>query len=214
MAIRDDTGDVERLFAALVDELWTQGGAARLRRPLQVSEIYQHVVPYRTHRERLGIDANQDYEMAVLRLLAGEGGFAAILPEEARLLLAEEAASPSPDPSLIREYAGAQVALDPDAVRRARGRDSGYAQESDPEPDQPAFELEPDPAPAPNPSRASAPVQGGTCKSCGRTLPLHRQVIFCPFCGQEAGGRHCTDCGEELEPGWRYCVTCGADAKA
>lgn len=235
MALRDDSQDVERVFTTLVEVLWAQDGAARLRRPLQVSELYQHVLPYRVYRERLAIDANQDYEMALLRLLAGEGGYAAIQPEEARTLLAEEAASPSPDPSLVREYAAATVVLDPAAVKRVLARDSGFqpaptiedapvqpepAPFAEPVPvlrasGAPVFALEPDEDAAPIPDSAPASVTptvaaaGGSCKSCGRTLPLHRQVTFCPFCGQQAGVRTCRQCGEEFEPGWRFCVACG-----
>lgn len=240
MALRDDGQDVERLFTTLVEVLWAQDGAARLRQPLQVSEIYQHVVPYRVYRDRLGIDANQDYEMAVLRLLAGEGGYAAIQPDEARTMLADEAASTSPDPTIIREYAAAQVVLDPAAVRRVLAGERGFApagadqhENPDTSPEgnvaeppiavtrpggAPVFALEPDESPAraadtiPE-SRPSTPVAtGGSCKACGRTLPLHRPVAYCPFCGQPAGTRACPKCGEALDAGWRFCVTCGTSS--
>lgn len=207
MALRDDRHDVERLFTLLVETVAAQD-AARLSRPIQVSEIYQQLVPYRRCRERIGIDTNEDYEMAVLRLLAGEGGFAAARPEEARQMMADEVASPNPDPLIVREFAAAHAILDSAAVRRVRGRSSGYSQEReiepepDPEPELP-FALESaDPTPP-------STVQGGTCKSCGRTLPLHRAVTFCPFCGQAAGVRACVQCGDALENGWRFCVACG-----
>ena len=71
--------EVERLFRHLVDIL-SQSDPDRLKSPIQISEIYQSVVPYRHHRSALGFDTNEDYEMAVLRFLAGDSGFATIDP--------------------------------------------------------------------------------------------------------------------------------------
>lgn len=208
MALRDPGPDVERLFVALVEALEAQQ-SDRLRRPFHVAEIYQQLVPYRTHRAVLGIDANADYEMAVLRLLAGEGDYALVHPPEAREALAAEADAVNPDPALVREYAAAQVALNPQAVQRLRRREASYApdeppEEDEPEPPAPAFVFE-DPAPA-------APDAGGACLSCGRTLPLHRVVTYCPFCGRPPRERGCLECGDPLESGWRFCATCGAPA--
>lgn len=74
----------------------------------------------------------------------------------------------------------------------------------------------PAPAPAPEPeppiaesiSLASlAPVM---CLYCGGSLPVGRQVKFCPHCGQNQQGFHCPACSTEAEPGWKHCVSCGS----
>ena len=65
--------DVQRVFAKLVDILGAQD-PSRLKRPIEVAEIYQSVLPYRQFKSDLEFDTNQDYEMAILRLLAGQHG--------------------------------------------------------------------------------------------------------------------------------------------
>lgn len=217
MALRDARDDVARIFEALVAVLASQA-PDRLTRAIQVSELYQRILPYRRYRAHLGIDSNQDYEMALLRMLAGERGYASVQPPEAQAALAEEAAAVSPDPSLVREFAGATVTLDRVKVNQVLAGDQQYAPPEEPRPAvTPAatpFALEPAPpeepeAPAAIAAPASAPQQSALCRNCGRTLPLHRDVVYCPFCGQVAGRRTCPGCGEQLEDGWRFCVTCG-----
>jgi hypothetical protein len=52
-------------------------------------------------------------------------------------------------------------------------------------------------------------LDGTTCRSCHLTLPEHRSVAFCPFCGTRQGTPRCSKCGSEIEAGWRHCITCG-----
>lgn len=113
--------ELDRLFHRLVANL-SDLDPPRLQRPFAVSELYENLVPYRTHRKQLRIDTKQDYEMVLLRLLAGERGYAAVEPEEVREALAREAAGVNPDTGLFRRYAGAKVRLDPDRVNDALGR--------------------------------------------------------------------------------------------
>ena len=82
--------DVERLVNTLVSVL-EQNDPQRARTPFQVSELYQSIIPYRGYKNQLQFDTNQDYEMAVLRLLAGEGGYVSVEPTEVQQQLAEEA---------------------------------------------------------------------------------------------------------------------------
>lgn len=209
MALRDTRGDLARLFEALVHALADAGTDPR--RPLQVSAIYQQVLPYRRVRAELGIDTNEDYEMALLRLLAGEGGYATLHPPEAQDTLTAEAEAVHPDPGLVREFAGATVRLDPGKARRVLGDEARYAppaaeermEKEEEMPPGPAFEVEPELP------RRSTPVEQPVCRNCGRSLPLHREVVYCPFCGDLAGTRTCPQCDEELEEGWRFCVRCG-----
>jgi len=110
--------ELERLFRRLVLNV-AQLDPSRLDAPLPVVEIHQNFVPYRTHRAVLAIETNQDYEMTVLRLLAGEGGFARVEPDEVRQILEREAHAASPDTGIFRRFPRATVRLEPDQVRAA-----------------------------------------------------------------------------------------------
>jgi hypothetical protein len=216
-----DENDVGRLFRGLVAVL-AERDPGRLERGFQVAELYQDMVPYRTHRDQLGFASNQDYEAAVLGLLAGLGDFARIEPAEARETLAAEAASRNPDPTLFREFAAARVRLNQQRVRTLLAGNTAYAppaEQPEPEPaptpaapggspPSPVFELAAEPpAPPVPPVRRSAAAR---CPSCDEVLPTDRAVVFCPFCGKEVGRPVCARCGDDLAPEWRFCPRCGA----
>jgi hypothetical protein len=114
------TDELDRLFRRLVLNL-AELDPSRLHGPVDVTELYQHLVPYRTHRTALRIDSHEDYEMTLLRLLAGERGYAFVEPEEARTALAAEAAGINPDTSLYKRFGAAKVTFDPELVREALG---------------------------------------------------------------------------------------------
>ena len=118
--------DVERLFRHLVHLLATDD-AERLRTPIEVSELYQSIVPYRSHKRELRFDAIEDYDMAILRLLAGEHGYASVEPIEAREALAREAEAVNPNPGAFRDFAAATVVLNPGAVRSVLEGQAAYA---------------------------------------------------------------------------------------
>jgi len=109
------TDELERLFQRLVLNV-AQLDPARLDGPVPIVEIHQNLVPYRTHRATLGVDTNQDYEMVVLRLLAGERGYAHVEPDEVRALLEREATSANPETGIFRRFPSASVHFDPDQV--------------------------------------------------------------------------------------------------
>jgi len=213
-----DPRDVSRLFRALVEVL-AERDPGRLKAPFQVAELYQQIIPYRAHRARLGFDTNQDYEAAVLGLLAGVGDFATVEPPEAQESLAAEAAFPNPDPGLFREFAGARVRLNPARVRELLDQAAAYAP---PEPEPAPPSAAPDPAPVFLLERDSQPGAGagptpaadaGRCRACGKDLPGDRAVVFCPWCGRAVGVPSCTRCGDELEAGWRFCPRCGTERR-
>jgi hypothetical protein len=112
--------ELDRLFSRLVQNL-AELDPSRLHRPFPVSELHEHLVPYRTHRVQLGFETHEDYEMTILRLLAGERGYASVEPPEVGATLAREAASVNPNTSLYRQYGAARVHLDPDRVGEALG---------------------------------------------------------------------------------------------
>lgn len=229
--------ELDRLFTKLVANL-AELDPSRLHRPFPISELYESLVPYRTHRKILGIESGEDYEMVVLRLLSGERGYASIEPADVRQTLAREAASVNPDTGLFRRFTGAKVHLDPDRVSDAL---RGAVPEAEAEPvvtEEEAVEATP-PLPPMEPETDSAaeaqallpfvldeeeeepeePVVArpreipahvsAPCAYCGGDLPVGRAVLFCPHCGQNVGVVHCPTCGSELDVGWRFCITCG-----
>src|SRR2546429_9965376 len=65
--------DLDRLFERLVRVLADEA-PGRLAVPFPAAEVYERLGPYRSNRSSLKVATHQDYEMAVLRLLAGGGG--------------------------------------------------------------------------------------------------------------------------------------------
>jgi hypothetical protein len=223
--------DLERLFRGLVQAI-RESNPARLNAPFQISELYQSILPYRTHRSRLRFDSSEDYDMAVLRLLAGERNYASVEPVEVMEQLALEAESINPTPGLYRDFAAASVTLNAEAMGALDDDAAAYAppemrgepridtedRYGPPLPDRedesarPVFEAVES---HPEPSRAQ--VSGDPspiCCSCTRQLPSGRRVLYCPFCGAQVGSAECRNCGDVIERGWRFCVTCGESPSA
>jgi hypothetical protein len=214
--------DLERFFRRLVINL-ASSDPARLHRPLPLTEVYQSIMPYRTNRRALGLDTSEDYELVLLRLAAGEGGFASTEPEIARTTFAREAQSRHPDLDVLHRFENVLLTLGSESLERALG---------------PAPELNEEPAASPSsdlpmldfpdmtgrePSEDAGPEDAGLdaevstevprssrCVHCGGALPGSRVVNFCPHCGQNQMLIHCPECRSKLEPGWRHCVNCGA----
>jgi hypothetical protein len=223
--------DIERMYRHLV-RIIRANFTPLLTQPFEVGELYQTILPYRLHRRELGLETNQDYEMALLELLSGSRGYL-IVDDRMRDVLATEQSAKSPDPSIVRDFALAHVALAPEPLQRldAEGRASG-AQTSIPVTARmsqvPPVTSAPAPRPAmPTPSaglttdgtgtrRTSRPVAiastGERCSFCKGELPAGHQISFCPLCGQDLTVVHCPACGSALERGWKFCVTCGRAA--
>lgn len=117
--------DLERMYRHLVRTLRTKF-TPLLTQPFEVGELYQTILPYRLHRRELGLETNQDYEMVLMSLLAGTRGYL-VVDDKMRDVLAAELASPNPDPSKVRGFAAAHIALAPEILHRleAEGRASG-----------------------------------------------------------------------------------------
>jgi predicted RNA-binding Zn-ribbon protein involved in translation (DUF1610 family) len=110
--------DLDRVFHRLVSNI-RHRHPEYLTLPFTVQELYETLIPYRHHRRELGIETNQDYEIAVTRLLSGERDYLQADPEM-RDKLQAELASPHFDTGAFREFAGAKVSLAPEALRRIR----------------------------------------------------------------------------------------------
>jgi len=219
--------ELDRLFQRLVEALAQD---VRLAVPFRAADVYERLVPYRSNRSRLRVATHQDYEMTVLRLLAGERGYVRIEPDDVREGLEREAQAVNPETALFRSFPDASVMINRLAAERFLRGDRAYAP--------PATDEEPEPAPAPTdePARGEpeeAPDwEGGRegtlpasrsplpfsldseapdqCPYCGGVVPGNRKVNFCPHCGQPPSGElKCPACGSEVDVGWAYCVGCG-----
>lgn len=106
---------VDRFFQVLVEEI-RDNAPSYLDSSFTVAEIYQSLVPYRTHRDRIGAEMNGDYEDALLRLLAGEGEYLEMDSDTARERVRLELRSSNPNTGLYREFAAVRVRLNPEQI--------------------------------------------------------------------------------------------------
>lgn len=101
---------LDRFHRVLVHEI-RKSRPEYLEARFTVAEIYQNLVPYRTHRDAIGVEMNGDYEATLLRLLSGEGDYLFIESEVARREIKEELQSSNPNTGLFRDFAAADVRL-------------------------------------------------------------------------------------------------------
>ena len=207
--------DLSRFFGQMVRNL-AATDPARLRRPLPLGEIRETILPYRANRRALRLETSEDYELVLIRLCAGEGGFARTEPDDVHAEFAAEALSSNPDLTIVHRHEDAVVILNQEQLARALdpAQELGSAPSDQrfapPAPREPASAPEP-PAPAREVSKPqSAPLPPAICRACGGKLPPGRSVKFCPHCGESQVLTHCPECQTELEPAWRHCVACGA----
>ncbi len=224
--------DLDRILQRLVQRIRAEY-PEYMNRPFEVSELYQNIVPYRHHRRELAIETNQDYEMALLRLLAGERGYLlgdATMQEAVK----RELASPNPNTALFREFAAARVSLSPEAARRYEQLSSKESVPDDvrtvtaapppraaPPPPPPsraapsALPAQPSisaMAPPPPPPRAPTPPPAeyyATPPSSERTIGTASRAAGMTSAAVAAGG--CRYCGGALPQGRRvtFCPHCG-----
>lgn len=206
--------DLDRVFQRLVHSI-RQRHPEYLTMPFTVQELYEDLIPYRHHRRELGIETNQDYEVAISRLLSGEKGYLrGDLGMQEKLSANQN--EKVPDTGAFRDYANSKVSLAPDALS-ALGLDPAPKQSAasvDSANEKVTAQEEPSPA-----GGVSRITESGTelgsienCRFCGGTLPDGRAVTYCPHCGQNLAVLNCPACGTELEKNWRFCVTCGRSA--
>ncbi|MEP6999794.1 MAG: zinc ribbon domain-containing protein [bacterium] len=222
--------DVERMYRHLVRTIRATF-PQYLSQPFEVGELYQTILPYRLHRRELGLETNQDYELALMELLSGAHGYL-IVDGKMRDDLSAERTSVSPNTAKIRDFASTHVALAPeslnalDGASRASGggatisRSAITAASRTPAAQRPPTPVatEPNTIAATSGSSRGVPrpfavADGGeSCFYCKGELPVGRKISFCPHCGQDLTLVHCPACGSELERGWKFCVICGRGA--
>ena len=239
--MKPSTGDLESVTPSLLDRfaralahIVHEERPEALSRSITVSELYQDIAPYRRMRELAGLELHADYEHALIRFLAGEGGYARLDPETAADELGIEAESSDPDLSLYRKFAACDVRL---SLARPSGRLATDSPRPAPPAPPPISELaaraveaaraaeivEPEPAPptAPPPPRAQSPAP--SLAETMRALDPERNGAPVARRPAEAGttvaartAPRCAFCGQNL-PGdrdVRFCPHCGVDQTA
>lgn len=201
--------ELDRLFELLVQALARE---TRLAVPFPAADIYERLVPYRSNRSRLNVATHQDYEMTVLRLLAGERSYVWLEQDDVRDAMQREVTATNPDPAYFRTFPDARVMVNGRAADRILLAERAYAPPGEDAEEEPASwtgENPVPPSPFPLPRRSDTPA-GDQCEYCGGVLPGNRTVGFCPHCGQpRAGELKCPACGAEVDVGWAYCISCG-----
>jgi hypothetical protein len=226
--------DVERMYRQLVRTI-RANSPQLLTQPFPVADLYSTILPYRLHRRELGVETNQDYEMAMLELLSGARGFL-VVDDRMRDTLGGTLKSANPDPALIRDFATARVALAPDALRRLEGESGGASAPAASGASGGTTAAAPRdaatlPVPAvtgsapaaPRSSRAaSAPPRASGTSASAAAAPARRpsRPVTIPDAGQECphckgalpAGRaitYCPHCGQDLTV--QHCPACGSE---
>jgi hypothetical protein len=200
--------DLERLVRQIVRNL-TATDPAGLHRALPLSDIRDHIVPYRTNRRVLELESSEDYELALMRLCAGEGGFAHTEPDELRAEFEAELQSSNPDLGMVQRHGNAVVRLEAKALGRTDPKPElafappgypgrGHHSEERSEAEEAAL-----------PRLADEDRGEARCTACKGVLPIRGRINFCPHCGLSLALTRCPVCEGELQAGWRHCVSCG-----
>ncbi len=217
------TDVLERFHEVLLQEI-RESRPEYLTEPFTVAEIYQQLVPYRSHRDRIGVDINGDYEDALLRMLSGEGGYLCLDSEVALREIPKELEGSNPNSALFREFAAAEVRLNPQraSAEGDEGAKSPSRSESAVEAAEPPAasedgvigHIEADDVAVRNVAGRTEIQTGPTaCFWCRKDLPKVDSTNFCPFCGGDLRSLSCHKCGGELEWGWQFCVSCGTEVR-
>jgi hypothetical protein len=226
--------DVERMYRHLVRTIRSTSPQL-LTQPFQVADLYATILPYRLHRRDLGLETNQDYEMAMLELLSGSRNYLVVEPRM-REVLGASLKSSNPDPQLIREFASSRVSLSPETLREldpdalppatATGAAAPTAPAGVPaaNPDTAVFRASSTGAAAttapaasapsaPRPSLASPSAPSTTTRRPSRPITIRSAGETCPHCkGELPAGRQinfCPHCGQDLTV--QHCPACGSD---
>lgn len=206
--------DLERLFRRLVDNLIAID-PARLHRPVALADLLNSIIPYRTNRRSLSIESAEDYDMLILRLCAGEGGYVQMSSEDIAQVFRDQVTSPNPDLGVLREHPRAELMLctEPLAHALGPGPDEQFAP---PEDDPPAAAPAAPPASAPVLQLESARRVAFTAEPAppAVVLPPPPRIVADvdpPSARRRESGARCSFCGGKL-PSTRtvnFCPHCG-----
>jgi hypothetical protein len=182
-----------------------------LRSPFTVAEIYQSILPYRLHRDQIGVTQSGDYDEALLRLLSGDPEGVELEPASVRDRIRRELATGNPNMAMVREFAALSVRLRGVALEESAQPEAQPKAESRAEaPPLPPELVSSAPGPAAHP-----PLHGGApCPECSKPLPQRDSLRFCPHCGENVHEMPCKGCGEILDRGWAFCVACGESTRS
>ena len=233
--------ELDRMFRRLVYNV-RAGFPDLLTRSFEVSALHQHIIPYRLNRAELGFDTAEEYELALMRLLAGTRGLLSGDPDMQAAMQAE-LESPNPDLSLFRAWGTSSITITSSAIRTLDGPSPATVRAPVASPTRQAemagratvevatavaspvalrretphapLAAAPKPvAPAPAaPMAAAVSAHGTGCRYCGGELPDGRDAHFCPHCGQNLSVKQCPACSTELEVEWQFCICCGRQAE-
>src|SRR6266702_4976424 len=172
--------ELDRLFGRLVEAL-AEAGPGRLAVPFASAELYERLVPYRSNRAKLNVATHQDYEMTVLRLLAGERGYARLEPADVLEALQREATTANPDTALFRNFPDSQIMINRIAAERFLKGERAYAPPAAstqaPLPElEDAGDAEEEPVAPSHFSLDESETRAPQCAYCGGTLPAARKV--------------------------------------
>jgi hypothetical protein len=103
--------ELDRTFKTLLENI-RKNWPRNLTERFAIEDLYQTLIPYRHNRQAMGLETNQEYEHALMRLLSGERGYIQGDPRMQKRL-GEELQSKNPDLSLFREYGTESIGLAP-----------------------------------------------------------------------------------------------------
>jgi hypothetical protein len=209
--------------------------AAALERPIEVGELLDTFVPYRSARRDGLLETNDDYLHVVMRLISGERDlvFADDLMQDD---LKAELASPNPDLTVIRTYAHTKLRLATEGIQRVLEGNTEIDLRP-PTPRMPTQAVPADPAsgPASGPvgGSASEPVTdprrsgalfeaidaaaaGAAARATGASGITGTSTTGCPYCAQALpegrSVKFCPSCGQNLL--LRRCPGCSAEIES
>jgi hypothetical protein len=213
--------DLDRLYLELVEILRGEQPGA-LGQSVRVLDLHEQLIPYRRVRNRVGFASNDDYEIALTRLLSGERGYleadrdmqqeltaglAETLPDARRYLAFSEtrvmlSAGKIPPPGDTR-YA-------PPELQQIGGREEQDEGRAEPGSVEDAEAEQPEAVATPNREAAVDERRDlpAACPRCNGGVP--DAATYCPYCGCRLLPDNCRVCGAELDSTWWFCARCGS----
>ena len=211
--------DLDRLYYEFV-EIMRRDRRSALTDPLSILELHDRIIPYRQVRGGAGLRSNDDYEVALTRLLSGERGYLdgdRVMQNELRAGLEETL----PDIRRYRAFPDTRVSLNSSLIPPP-----GHIRYAPPEVRERADLLEPATEEAEEPRElaeveddaegvdaeeiepvTTEPTEPEECPMCSVEIPA--QSSYCPFCGARVVPGSCVSCGATLDPTWLFCSECG-----